>query len=111
MGNHDKGKTHYQKGKGDNDGLFDEVYTGIVALNDKIVLSHEPVNIAFMFNIHGHDHSNMESTNFRLSINICAEHIDYTPISLNELVKKGVFKEVPNIHRITIDRAIEKKTN
>ena len=110
MGNHDKGKTNYQRRIVDDidNHLFDEVYDGIVMLNDKILLSHEPVYLPFVFNIHGHDHSNKASYDDGLHLNVCAEHIDYTPISLNELVKNGYFKDVPSIHRIAIDRASNK---
>jgi len=99
----------YSKIEQKDNHLFDEVYTGVIMLNDKLVLSHEPINIPFMFNIHGHDHSNWEGANDELHLNACAEHISYTPINLNSLVKEGKFKNVPNIHRITIDRAINRK--
>lgn len=89
--------------------LFDEVYSGIVALNDKILLSHEPVNIPFMFNIHGHDHSYVEAKSDGLHLNVCAEHIGYTPISLIKLVKMGMFSNIESIHRATIDKATERK--
>ena len=105
IGNHDHGKTIYQRvinEEGDNH-LFDEVYTGVVALNDKIILSHEPIDLPFMFNIHGHDHSNMESRHDGLHLNVCAEHLDYYPISLAKLIKDGTFKDVLSIHRLTID--------
>ena len=99
----------YTKVVREDNHLFDEVYDGIVALNSKIILSHEPVNIPFMFNIHGHDHSNWEGANDELHLNVCAEHINYTPINLNTLLKQGKFKNVPSIHRITIDKATARK--
>ena len=110
IGNHDKGKTNYQKQiiSGENNYLFDEVYEGIVTLSDKLVLSHEPIYLPFMFNIHGHDHSNKNSIDDGLHLNVCAEHIDYTPISINALIKEGVLKDVASIHGITIDRASNK---
>lgn len=112
MGNHDKGKSDYQRRiiDGVDNHLFDEVYDGVVMLNDKILLSHEPVYLPFMFNIHGHDHSNKVSYDDGLHLNVCAEHIDYTPISLNELIKNGFLKNVTSIHRIAIDRANDKNT-
>ena len=85
-----------------------EVYDGVVMLNDKIVLSHESIYLPFAFNIHGHDHSNKVSYDDGLHLNVCAEHINYTPVSLNELIKNGHFKDVPSIHRITIDKASDK---
>ena len=111
MGNHDRGKSNYTRKvvDGIDNHLFDEVYEGVVMLNNKILLSHEPVNLPFVFNIHGHDHSNIEAYDSDLHLNVCAEHINYTPVSLNELVKNGYFKDVPDIHRMTIDKAINKK--
>lgn len=96
-----------------DNGLFDEVYEGPVVIADKILLSHEPINLPFFFNIHGHDHSNMESRSEN-SINLCAEHIDYTPVSLLSIIKSGCLGKVDNIHRQTIDRATaspKKKTH
>lgn len=109
LGNHDKGKSYYQKDNDKNRLLFDEVYNGIVTLNDKIVLSHEPIDMPFMFNIHGHDHSNTEGHLDDIHLNVCAEYINYTPVNLGELVKQGVFKNVPNIHRTIIEIAKERK--
>lgn len=120
IGNHDKGASNYKREIGflvnpftketrvvkDNK-LFDEVYEGVLMISDKIMLSHEPVNFEYAFNIHGHDHSNKFKD--RQHLNVCAEHIDYTPVSLNQIVKSGVLSNVPNIHRITIDKAIEGK--
>lgn len=109
LGNHDKSRNYYQKGRRDKKHLFDEVYSGIVTLNEKIVLSHEPIAMSYMFNIHGHDHNHVMSFNDELHLNLCAEHIDYTPVSLTRLMKKGFFKSVPNIHKETIKKATEKK--
>lgn len=126
-GNHDKGSSNYKrriteisktasdymlekdswdlKGYcwiGDNH-LFDEVYDGVLTISDKIILSHEPVDFKYAFNIHGHDHSN---TQFKddAHLNVCCEWIDYRPISLKEIVKSGKLKSVKNIHRECIDR-------
>ena len=87
--------------------LFDEVYSGPVWIAEKILLSHEPVDLPYVFNIHGHDHSNWFDNGHHL--NLCVEHIDYTPVSLLKLIKDGTFSKVDSIHRMTIDRAIEKK--
>lgn len=85
--------------------LFDEVYAGPLIINDKIILSHEPLNISYLFNIYGHDHSNRELTN-ESSLNVCAEHINYLPVSLSEIIKSGKLKNIKDIHRFTIDKAI-----
>ena len=89
--------------------LFDEIYEGALMISPKIILSHEPIpNLPkWLFNIHGHDHSNWFTGSRHL--NCCAEHIDYTPISLTSIVKDGLLKDVEDIHRITIDGAIERK--
>ena len=102
-GNHDKGESVYK-------GIFNEVYTGALTINDKVILSHEPLILPKCFyNIHGHDHSNKINANDGLHLNVCAENIDYAPISLNKLIKDGTFNNVPNIHRNAINKAIDKK--
>ena len=89
--------------------LFNEVYEGPLFINDKILLSHEPLNLpSCIFNIYGHDHANWFN-NDGLGLNVCAEWINYTPISLLNLLKSGIFSKVDNIHRITIDKATERK--
>ena len=88
-----------------DNGLFDEVYEGALMIAPNIILSHEPVNFPFAVNIHGHNHSNDGSG----GINVCAEHIDYTPVPLKYLVEKGMLK-APNIHREAIDKAVDRKT-
>lgn len=101
MGNHDKGASNYTD-------IFDEVYSGPLFIAEKLILSHEPINLPFAFNIHGHDHSCWFSTENHL--NVCAEHIDYYPVNVNRLLKKGLLSGVDSIHRITIDKATAKKT-
>ena len=101
MGNHDKGATTY-------DDIFDEVYEGPLFISDKLILSHEPIDLPFAFNIHGHDHSGWHE-NTGLHLNVCAEHVDYTPVNINRLLKNGLLSKVESIHRLTIDRAVEKK--
>lgn len=126
-GNHDKGKTEYlrqityekewlyeDEDKGywfnspiDNH-LFDEVYEGPIFISDKILLSHEPVDLPFCLNIHGHDHSGWYKTEGP-SLNVCAELIDYTPVNLGKLIKSGALSKVPSIHRMAIDKQIKRK--
>ena len=120
MGNHDKGATNYKRVKvqilvesegirglkyveKDNH-LFDEVYEGALMIAPNIILSHEPVEFPYAKNIAGHDHANK----YNGTINVCAEHIDYTPVPLKTLVEKGMLK-APDIHRETIDKAIDRK--
>lgn len=95
------GGQKYWKVEIDN-GLFDEVYEGALLIAPNIILSHEPVDFPFARNIHGHTHGNRDA------FNMCAEFINYTPVQISFFIKWG-FKDVPDIHRITIDNAIARK--
>jgi calcineurin-like phosphoesterase family protein len=97
-GNHDVGHTVYEE-------VFDEVYTGPLMIGEKLLLSHEPIQVPWALNIHGHDH---QGTKRKGCINVCADVIDYTPINLNQLLKTGIYKDVESIHRITIDGATKR---
>ena len=101
MGNHDKGATKYEE-------LFDEVYSGPLFIGEKLLLSHEPISLPFAYNIHGHDHSNWDA-GMKHHMNVCAEHIDYTPVNLTRLLKRGLVSKVESIHRVTIDGATSRK--
>lgn len=98
-GNHDKGATKYAD-------IFDEVYEGPLFIAEKLILSHEYIELPFAFNIHGHEHTYIHRDH---DLNVCAEHIDYCPVNLNALIKKGLLSGVESIHRMTIDRAVERK--
>lgn len=119
-GNHDKGSSIYEE-------YFDEIYTGCLTISDRIILSHEPIENCppFLFNIHGHDHSGRDFTtyvlkdydadmsgsemsknyltcikNYKLNkLNLCAEWINYTPVSLADIIKSGVLTNISTIHR------------
>lgn len=120
MGNHDSGPSNYKRVvriEDDKDGstikrvdnhLFDEVYAGPLFIGDKLLLSHEPISLPFAFNIHGHDHSGWECRDEN-HLNLCAEHIDYTPFNFTQAIKKGLTSQVESIHRLTIDNATERK--
>ena len=105
LGNHDA--------RGAYKDLFDEIYSGPLFISDKILLSHEPVyGLPWCLNIHGHDHNGMEAyregcKHINLAANVCG----YTPVSLGKLIKDGILSDIDSIHRITIDRAVEKKRN
>lgn len=111
MGNHDGGASNYIRTLDENNvdnHLFDEVYEGPLCVSEKIILSHEPIDIPFMLNIHGHDHSNwtfQDSNHW----NVCAENIGYTPVSIKEIIKSGRLKNIDSIHRATINIAIKNK--
>lgn len=100
MGNHDRGASNYQKQGGNN--LFDEVYEGPLIISEKIILSHEPLVIPSMFNVHGHDHSNIFPVASN-HLNVCCELIGYTPVSLKSIVASGGLKAVDTLHRQTIE--------
>ena len=86
--------------------LFDEVYEGPVMIGEKLILSHEPVDVPWAFNIHGHDHVGHERKNH---LNVCADVIGYIPVNMNQFMKSGAMAHVDTIHRDTIDKATERK--
>ena len=98
-GNHDAGATNYKE-------IFDEVYTGALIIGEKLILSHEPVDIPWAFDVHGHDHA---GTKRKGHLNVCADVIGYTPINFNQFLKSGASSKIQTIHRETIDKATERK--
>lgn len=86
--------------------LFDEVYEGPVMIGEKLILSHEPVDIPWAFNIHGHDHAGAKRKNH---LNVCADVIGYTPVNMNQFMKSGALSHVETIHREAIDKATVRK--
>lgn len=89
--------------------LFDEVYEGPVMINDRVILSHEPVEVPeYMFNIHGHTHGLPHVYDER-HLNICAEAIDYMPVNMLKLIQDGLLKDTKSIHAITIQDATKRK--
>lgn len=105
LGNHDT-RGRYKE-------LFSEIYPGPLFISDKILLSHEPVfGLSWCLNIHGHDHSGMEEYHEGCKhINLAANVCGYKPVNLGRLIKDGILSDIDSIHRITIDRAIDKKKN
>ena len=103
LGNHDA--------RGAYKDLFSEVYAGPLFISDKILLSHEPIfGLTWCLNIHGHDHNNTEAykdgcKHINLAANVCG----YTPINLGKIIKDGILSDIESIHRVTIDRAVERK--
>lgn len=100
MGNHDKGLNNYTT-------VFEEVYDGPLMISSKIILSHEPLDINWAFNIHGHTHTITQDKIGHLCV--CSDVINYTPINFNQFVKSGRLKEITPIHRSTIDKATIRK--
>lgn len=85
--------------------LFDEVYSGVVVIGEKLMLSHEPIKgCDWCMNIHGHDHSRSHK-NDKYHFNVCADVIGYEPINFNKFMKEGHLAHIVSIHRDTIDNA------
>ena len=95
--------------KEEDNRLFDEVYDGAVTIARNIILSHEPLVSHFFYNIHGHVHDT-SIVGDEYHFNCCAEVIGYTPICLGNLIKLGALKNIPDIHRETIDYATIRKS-
>lgn len=95
LGNHDLGHTNYER-------YFNEVYGGPLMISDKIILSHEPLDIDWAYNIHGHDHAGQPRPGH---LNVCVDVIGYTPVHFNQFVKSGALSKIKTIHRITTDKA------
>ena len=101
LGNHDSGASTYKD-------YVDEVYEGVLMISDKIILSHEPIDFPYALNIHGHCHA-LPHKYADGYLNMCAEAINYTPVPIKEIIESGALKEIPSIHRETIDEATERK--
>ena len=86
--------------------LFDEVYEGALIVGEKLILSHEPVEIPWLYNIHGHDHAGKKRKNH---LNVCSDVIGYEPVNLTQRLKSGLMSAITTIHRATIDSATERK--
>lgn len=84
--------------------LFDEVYEGPVMISEKLILSHEPIDVPWAFNIHGHVHDDYRKNDKR-HFCVAANKINYTPINFNQWMKQGYLSKIEDIHRTTIDTA------
>lgn len=117
-GNHDHGDSIYFP-------YFQEVFSGPLFISDKVVLSHQPMvkelKSLGLFNICGHIHNqseidNLHNEGYNNFLCISANLRDYKPINLGDLFnRKGEFKdfnglsECQGIHRIQIDKSVERK--
>lgn len=88
--------------------LFDLVFTGPLMLGEKLILSHEPLNINWAFNIHGHSHSGPIGKDGN-HLNVCSDVIGYSPINLNQLLKRGLTSKVLSVHEQSIAVATKNK--
>lgn len=91
-----------------NNNLFDEVYEGALIVGEKLILSHEPVDIPWAFNIHGHIHDK-KIKNDKRHTNVCSDVIGYKPLNFNQWLKQGHLAGIDTVHRITIDKATKRK--
>ena len=100
-GNHDAGMSNYKD-------VFDEVYAGALIVGEKLILSHEPVDVPWAFNIHGHVHHGEPMSDNR-HFNVCGEARKcYEPVNLNQFMKAGFMAKIQTIHRDTIDKATKR---
>ena len=97
MGNHDQSKTKFEP-------YFDEIYGGALVIAPKIILSHEPLDVTWALNIHGHEHNNKYIYN-RYHLNIASNLFGYNVLNLTEVIKVGFLSCIDDIHRQTIDFA------
>lgn len=100
MGNHDQSATKFE-------GIFNEIYQGPLMIGERLLLSHEPVDIDWAFCLHGHTHNLYARRPNHLCA--CVDVCGYTPINFNEFMKSGLLKEATPLHRYTIDKATERK--
>ena len=101
MGNHDTGATKYKE-------IFNEVYQGPVQIGEKLILSHEPLECGWAFNIHGHIHSFTHRDDVR-HMCICPEVTrQFEPVNFNQLMKSGFMSKIETQHRKTIDSATKR---
>ena len=88
--------------------LFDEVYEGPLIIGEKLILSHEPLDISCMFNIHGHTHDKHHKDDDH-HFCVCSDLIGYLPVNMNQWMKSGALSKIESIHRSTINKATSNK--
>lgn len=102
MGNHDKTASKFKD-------FFDEIYTGPLFIAEKILLSHEPIDLSFCLNIHGHNHAGKQFPD-KNHINLAANVCGYKPMNLKSIIESGYLSKINSIHRETIDNATKRKS-
>lgn len=98
-GNHDKGVSRYP--------MFDYVFKEPLIVGEKLILSHEPIDLPYFFNIHGHEHGGTHMNTHHL--NCCLDVTDFKPLNLNKFLKSDALSSIKSLHRATIDQAILQK--
>lgn len=91
-----------------DNGLFDWVFEGPVQIGEKLILSHEPVECGWAFNIHGHIHSFTHKDD-AWHMCICPDVTgNFEPINFNRLMKSGFMSKIETLHRSIINKATER---
>jgi calcineurin-like phosphoesterase family protein len=101
MGNHDQSKEKFAP-------FFDEIYGGPLMIGEKLILSHEPLDIGWAFNIHGHDHNPRHAWDC-YHFNLAANVVYWDVYDLkHDFINGGWLAGIDSIHRITINNASNK---
>lgn len=100
MGNHDQSIEKFKP-------YFNEIYSGPLIIAEKIILSHELLDINWAWNIHGHNHN--EDSQDKYHTNMASNVVDYKPLNLGKAIKTGVLLQISSIHRQTIDEATKRR--
>ena len=92
------------------------MYSGPLIVGQKLILSHEPVDVPWAFNIHGHEHNKSNPLYLRhydivSHYDIASNVIGYKAVNLNTIIKAGLLSEIDSIHRITINNATKHPIN
>lgn len=106
LGNHDSRKACQN--------YFHEIYDGPLFISRKIILSHEPLPVECAVNIHGHSHretfSGLRFTGENAAhVNLAGDVCGYVPMNLGKEIKRGLLSGIRDIHRATIDKAVNAK--
>lgn len=111
MGNHDVSVTKFKP-------YFDEIYTGPLFIAEKILLSHEPIAIDGVMNIHGHCHYSDKELVCGKGMGICydytgidlaADVVGFIVFDLGKEIEEGLVSKIDSVHRLTIDKATRKR--
>ena len=88
--------------------LFDEIYEGALIVGEKLILSHEPVEVPWLYNVHGHIHDSKHK-NDKHHFNVCSDVIGWEPVNFTSFLKSGFASKIQTIHRTTINSATIRK--
>ena len=83
------------------------IFTGPIVIGEKLILSHEPVDVDWAMNIHGHNHNSKR--NDENHYNCCLDSCGYKPLNFNQFLKSGKTAHIKSLHRDIIDTATERK--